>query len=324
MALFKKMFDQSVGGKGVLKEELNDRFTLLKFFRLLKRKFWRIGALNLLFVATNFPVIFFLIKLAGYGSVQRLTPYSPYWFGVARGITQFAKNPAASLFYSFCGVSVNSSYNSTLSYVFIALGLLVFITFGPANAGMAYILRNYTREEPCDIFSDYFRTIKKNFFQSLILGIIDLIFLVAMGFDLYLFFAGQGMGAFFAIVGTAAGIIYMFMRNYLYVMLITFDLSIPKIIKNALIFAFVNIKRNLAAFFGTLLCAVFTSVMLYFVTPIGALILLTLFFSFVSFIGIYCAYPAIKQYMIDPIIADERKKRKALEEEKEPIFTDRG
>ena len=47
--------------------------------------------------------------------------------------------------------------------------------------------------------------------------------------------------------------IYGFMRNYMYLIMVTFKLSIFKILKNSFIFAFLGIKRNLAALAGILL-----------------------------------------------------------------------
>lgn len=323
MSLFKKMFDQTREGKGVLKSELSEKFTLAKFFKLLGRKFWRIAGLNLLFVASNFPVIFFILRFAGYGSVPHQTPLS-YWFGPIYGASQFQNNPAMSVLMSLCGITVDVDYPGTLSTVFLILGFLTFLTFGLSNAGMAYVLRNYVREEPVELVGDYFRTMKKNFWQALTFGVIDAFLVFMTGWNILLMLTGQGGAAIMTVLGTAACCVYLIMRSYIYVMMITFELSIPKLIKNALIFVYANIKRNLVGFIGCLLCYIITLALLMFVTPFGALALLALLFSVTAFIGIYAAYPAIKQYMIDPIIGEERKKRKTEAEEKASIFNDVG
>ncbi len=323
MALFKKMFDQTREGKGVLKTELSEKFTLLKFFKLTKRKFWRICGLNLIFILTNLPIFALLFYAAGYGFISSPTPLS-IWFGPIHGAMAYAKGPAAALLYSLCGITVEGSYPGTLSYILLAIACLTLFTFGFSNVGMAYMLRNYTREEPCD-FKDYFITIKKNWRQALVLGFVDAIIITSMLLNLYLLLFGQGPSALLAVIGTAAGAIYLMMRNYFYVIMITFNLSIPKIVKNSLIFAFVNVKRNVAGFLASSFCWILTAALIFFMTPLGAIILFGVIFAFTAFIGIYCAYPAIKQYMIDPIIEEERKKRKdAKLEEKEPIFTDMG
>ena len=324
MALFKKMFDQSVGGKGVLKSELSDKFTALKFLRLTKRKFFRLCGINVLFILMNLPAVAILLYLAGYGTVAQTTPLYPFWFGPVYGASQIVKNPAASLLYSLCSITVQGSYPGTWSYILLAIACLTFFTFGFSNTGMAYMLRNYTREEPCD-FKDFFGAIKRNFVQALLFGIIDLLILCALAVDIFLFFTGNGTPALFAVIGVASGVIYLIMRNYFYTILITFDLSIIKIIKNSLIFAFVNVKRNLCGFLVNLISWILLGVLVYFATPVGVLLVIGVFFAFNSFVGIYTAYPAIKQYMIDPIIEQERKKKKEENKgEKESIFQDMG
>lgn len=323
MSLFKKMFDQTREGKGVLKSELSDKFTLLKFFRLAKRKFWRICAINIIFVLMNLPIFALLVRAAGYGTVAAKTPLS-IWFGPIHGAMEYTEGPVAALLYSLCGITVDGSYPGTWSYILLGIACLTLFTFGFSNVGMAYMLRNYTREEPCD-FKDYFITIKKNWRQALGLGIIDGVIITSIVLNLFLLLFGQGPSAFLAVIGAAAGAIYLMMRNYFYVIMVTFNLSIAKIIKNSLIFAFVNVKRNLAGFLSSLVCWIATAAFIFFATPLGAILLFGVVFAFTSFIGIYCAYPAIKQYMIDPIIDEERKKRKEkAAEEKESIFTDMG
>ena len=88
-------------------------------------------------------------------------------------------------------------------------------------------------------------------------------------------------------------------------MLVTFDMKISKIIKNALIFSVLGIKRNLMAVLGILLsiaiCAALIIVGfqmgLYFTVIIPILFLPAL----IGFIYVYAAYPVIKKYMIDPV-----------------------
>lgn len=325
MALFKKMFDQTKGGRGVLKSELSERFTFVKFFKLLGRKFWRIAALNLMFVATNFPFIFFLLNFAGYGTVQRPTPVSPYWFGLSFGVSRFEENPATSLITSLCGITAETGYPTWVSTLFLVLGFLILFTFGLSNVGMAYVLRNYTREEPVDLV-DYFKIMKKNWKQGLVFGVFDFFFMFMVAWNLILFMTGQGTMLLMTVISTAACSIYLMMRSYFYVLMVTFDLSIYKIIKNSLIFVFVNVKRNIIAYLGILLCYIITAILLWVATPFGAMLLLGLLFSVTTFMGIYAAYPSIKQYMIDPVIAEERKKRadRSTAAEKDSIFTDNG
>ena len=109
---------------------------------------------------------------------------------------------------------------------------------------------------------------------------------------------------YFAIL--AICILYFFMRFYIYLMMVTFDLSIRKILKNALIFTVLGWKRNLLALLGI---AVITAINIAFfplfaVTPLGIAIPLILpflyYLSVTAFTSAYAAYPIIDRYMIDP------------------------
>ena len=109
------------------------------------------------------------------------------------------------------------------------------------------------------------------------------------------------------------------MRNYMYLILVTFKLSIFKILKNSFIFAFLGIKRNLAALLGTVIVC-FINVYLFVWLPLVGLTLpLIITTTTVFFIGAYAAYPVIKKYMITPYYKDEE-----VYEEYDKIFEDRG
>ena len=104
----------------------------------------------------------------------------------------------------------------------------------------------------------------------------------------------------------AIAVIYFFMRFYIYLLMVTFDLSIRKILKNALIFTMLGIKRNLMAVLGVLVITALNVVLfpLFAMTPLGIAIPLILPFLYylavVSFTTTYAAYPIIDRYMIAP------------------------
>ena len=113
------------------------------------------------------------------------------------------------------------------------------------------------------------------------------------------------------------------MRYYIYTLLITFNLSIPKIFKNAFIFAFLGLKRNLLALVGVAL-VLFINVQLFYMLPVlGILLPLVITFSLCNFITGYASYPVIKKYMIDPYYSDNDGENDEGSNE-ESVFVDRG
>jgi urea transporter len=88
-------------------------------------------------------------------------------------------------------------------------------------------------------------------------------------------------------------------------MLVTFDMKISKIIKNALIFTVVGLKRNLMALLGLVLITAIAVAMIVMLLPLGLGVTLVLPFIYYlgvcAFIYTYAAYPVIKKHMIDPV-----------------------
>jgi len=107
------------------------------------------------------------------------------------------------------------------------------------------------------------------------------------------------------------------MRFYVYILMVTFDLSIYKLMKNALIFAILGFKRNILAFIGILLSLVVTYSLCLIFLPLGIILPFIILFGSGAFMAAYAAYPKIKQVMIDPYYPEEEKVY-----EEEPIFRD--
>ena len=106
------------------------------------------------------------------------------------------------------------------------------------------------------------------------------------------------------------------MRFYIYIVLITFDLSIFKIIKNAFIFVSLGLKRNLLAFIGILILALLDYIVMIILLPLGVLLPFVMLYGLGAYMGAYAAWPKIKQYMIDPYPSEQTEPQEA------PVFTD--
>ena len=106
----------------------------------------------------------------------------------------------------------------------------------------------------------------------------------------------------------------------MYIILITFDLSIKKILKNSFIFSIIGFKRNIVGFLG-ILGIVCTNYYIFLVfMPLGTLLPFMITLATCGFVSAYCAYPNIKKIMIDPY----EKKNPKPQYDSEPIFIDRG
>lgn len=313
-----KLFSYSLDGKGVKKEPEGPK-NLKNFFVSYARRFGQIVSVNLYYVFGNFPIFFAMLALSGNLNTKYPAPTSRV-FTALYGAMTASDTPITSALFGVFGTKGELSMPTPATNVFWWLSLLIFLTFGLVNIGASYILRNMVKGEPIFMWSDFWYAIKKNLRQGIILGALDLLFMLLIAYDIVFFYSNLGnfmLGVFFWF-SLFAAILYCFMRYYMYIVTVTFDLSIFKILKNALIFAILGFKRNIMALLGTAVFVLITSYIFALFVPLGIIIPFVLLFGSCSYMAAYAAFPKIKQHMIDPYYVEEEK------DEIEPIFKDRG
>ena len=304
----KKKFNLFAGafrdGKGVDKDELAiaDNPTFVNFFRLCWRKLNQLLSVNLLTICGNFPIFFFFFAMSGYMSIHTVSPnYAVY--APLRGAMLFHNSPAVSALWTIYSRTSPVTVHTTGDYVFMGLAFLLFFTFGPVRAGVTYILRNMFRGKPVFLLQDFFDTIKRNFRQALILGILDLALLGLIIYDIVFFWLNYSASAMMTamfFMSLWMLVLYFLMRPYLWLMLVTFDMSIWKMVKNSLRFVAAGLKRNIMVLLGTLFTAAFEYALLIVYFPLGVIFPFVILPAFLMMMGVYGAFPKIKQYMIDP------------------------
>lgn len=303
-----KLFDFNRDGKGVEKEEVQGPPNLKNFFKLYGRKFTRLLSVNL-YILLMFipPVIMFYLFFTGEKTPSVLSPLYPALWGAS----QVVNTPVIAPLFGVNGIQFQLPFLSVWFILgIVAIGILWLCVFGWINVGTTYILRSMVRAEPVFMWSDFFYAIRRNLKQGLLLGAIDLIILCLLGFDLVYFYNLIGtfaMDVMFYLV-IAMLLLYIFMRFYLYLMLVTFDLPIRKLIKNAFIFSVVGIKRNFMALLGALVLAAICYILIATFAPLGLIVvvILPIFFypASTAFMAAYAAYPKIDEYMIKPYKAE--------------------
>ena len=308
-----RLFDSQREGKGVTKEQAEREGTGLKrFFRLYKDNLGKLTSLNIMIVLGCFPLLFAILALSGVLSQEFSAPASNL-FPLLRAETsgQVASNPADLAVLAIDGLQTAGRAPTFWTYFFIGLSCLTVFTFGFVNVGAAYVTRGIVMGDPVFPYSDFFYAIKRNWKQGLIVGMIDFILLALLGFDLYYLFTNASRVFDFFLLWTTVGIllIYIFMRYYLYLQLVTFDLSIRKLLKNSLIFSILGLKRNVLALLGTLFFVVLNVLFLFglggYFLFLGIALPLMFMFAHIKFMGTYAAYYKIKEIMIDPMQNEE-------------------
>ncbi len=310
-------------GKGVRKKDVAENFGFKRFFTTFVDKFWRIVTLNLLFFLVNCPIFGLFAYLAGVGGTPYMSP-SNVGFQTLHGMMLHGNDPGLNSLYGVLGVQVPNSYPSVWTYVLLGVGLLTLLTFGLSSAAMTYILRNFIRREPVDLGEDFFHCIKRNFKQSLVLGFVDIGFLFVIAFDLVSYvYSTQNFGMLLLLYLTGfLSLLYLLMRPYMYLMCVTFDLKISKILKNSWILAISGIGRNLFCSFFSLLVLLLNILVFLFIPSLGVGMLFIFTISIAWFFQVYGAWPVIKCHMIDPFY--EEVTVSGNESKEEAVFEDRG
>ncbi len=195
-----------------------------------------------------------------------------------------------------------------LSYV-TSLSIIVFLPLifvSPFAAGLTIVTRNYAREEHAFILSDFWDAVKNNWAAFLINGIVCyaayFIFSVAISY-----YTAQlaTNNIFFIPLALCIGIsiLFLFAQFYVPIMIITFDLKLNKVYKNAFIFSIVGLWRNLllVALFAVLAFVFYILINLMPLTLILAMALgIFILFSFCMFLVNFTVYPLIYKNMIQP------------------------
>ena len=223
-----------------------------------------------------------------------------------------------------------SGINQSLSF----LSYLPFVLLSPFVAGLTFVCRNYAREEHAFILSDFWDAVKNNWKQFLVNGLICYVFYMLMSVAISFYSTQVQQNSLLyvpLVVCLVLAFLFICAQFYIPVMIITFDLSLSKIYKNALIFAIIGLWRNLMliAIIGVFILA---AVIFFLVLPplaIMVLLVLLIFWAFglFGFLINFAVHPLRVKYIIKPYEKEQEDKKNALgetseEEEDEPDFQD--
>ncbi len=251
-----RLFDLNRDGKGVGKSELQNTSGLKRFFRSFKDNFTKILYCNILMVLGNFPLMFLIATIPGYTKLDAFVPMHDLFQNLSSYFSLEAPSASGMTLYALEGIHNHILVPTVMTYVFYGISAVALFTFGLVNVGTAYILRNIAMGEPVFVLTDFKYAIKRNWKQALPFGVIDLLINAILIFNIYSMFV-SGSADFVSGLLLWANIIifvlYFFMRYYIYVQMVTFDLKVFKILKNSLIFSLLGLKRNLMALLGILL-----------------------------------------------------------------------
>lgn len=264
-------------GKGISKEEAAKR----NYFEILGRHFWDLIKLNLLFVACNIIFIAAAVLLA--------LPYL---------------------------MNIEEVVNALINQPYVLLPILPFIPFmfmGPFIAGLTYVLRNWARQEHAFLISDFFEHTKKNWKQGLLLSVLSTavtyLFLTAV-----LFYLKSAVSA--ALVLTVAAIltyVLLAMGFYTYPMLVTFDMKLVHIIKNAWLFSMAKLPQNL---FILIVIAAVHFALLWYLPVVWVLLMALILIAWTGYTINYYTWHVINKHMMSQLETEKPEDESVFEDVK--------
>lgn len=290
-------------GKSSDKDDINvlKEPSVANFFKLLWKKLGKLISANLIVIFGNFPIFFVLIAMTNVLSSSTVAPLYQAW-GPLQGAAAFGSTPTTTALLGAFGAHAEVSIINTPTMVFYCFGALLLFTWGFTRVGTTYLYRNMMSGEAVFPLSDAIYVIKRNKRQSFILGIIDALIIVMLAYNIYFLtinYNAATLNSFMLFMTVAMTIFYSFARPYIFIMVFTFDLKITKIIKNALYFTILGIKRNMMALLGTFLVVIINYFLFMLFMPLGALLPFVITIAICDFMGVYAAYPNIIKYMMD-------------------------
>ncbi len=215
-------------------------------------------------------------------------------------------------FFEIFGTKWTSFLRANLLYILLCLPL---VTNGLGAAGLTYITRNAARGKfayPCH---DFFATVRRTWRRALPIGLINVTVWAIFGYNTYfyvasLFFRGDGSTAptqHWLMLGLnlIGMLMFTFMNYYMQIQVITFDLTLKQMYKNAFLFSLHNFKQNLALF-GILAVSVaalcipllFVDYRIWF--AVLGLLYILIYPALRSLLIQFTIFPYIKKTMIDP------------------------
>ncbi len=261
MGLFSANYNKP--GPGVEKDAPpKPRFFI--FFDVLKRKFWHVMKINLMFVLFNLPALFVSFIVAS-NFLQKLK--------IDEGLGDF--------YVRF--------------FLAAVMTLIPVITIGPVQAGITYILRNYSREEHSFIWWDFKENFTKNFKQGMIITVIDIVVMYILGIAINFYTSQSGL---IYVAATSfvflSLIVFLIMHLYIYPMLVTVHLSIKDLYRNAFIFSILKLLPNVLflALNMVIAYAAFYNII------VGLLIYVLILPGFMGLMNNFYVNPIIKKYVV--------------------------
>ncbi|MFR1519229.1 MAG: hypothetical protein ACLSVG_10755 [Clostridia bacterium] len=308
-------------GKGIEKDK-PEKKPFFKFWEIVWLKRFKLIALNFMYFIPNLIAA----ALAGLSYFTATSLF--YTLSNQKTIAESAE--AAENTATILGTEFGTElFTKTLLFIVIFFTVLPIFAAGPFQSGMTYILRCFTKREPCFLWTDYTSKTRSNLKLSIQASVINAIagFFIILDFAVYFALSSTTSAAkgvfpnwmltLSLIVLIFLTVLFLVMSMYIYPMIVTFRLTLKQLYKNAMLFAFIKWLPNIGI---VLLDAALVFLPLFFINGAWSLYISLFLYAavgitFIGFINISYTYPVIKKCLIDNYKTDKSQTEPEKQEE---------
>lgn len=240
MGLFGKMMNSyyyGKSGKGDFNRENLPKNRRQLFFEMLRVRFSGLFRLNLTAVLAFLPMLAVLSKLVSnlFTLMNIILTVESDMAAAAPEMLQIYQNRQDHL----------------MSILFMSLIWLIpaIALTGPVQAGMAYVTRNWARDEHAFVWSDFKDAVKTNWKQALAVSSITAAvpFTMLLCWQFYSALAAKNM--LFIVpqmLSLMLGLLWLLSVTFLYPMLVTYDMKFGQLVRNSLLLAVGRLPHTVA------------------------------------------------------------------------------
>lgn len=246
-------------GKGDYRKEDLPRNRMQLFWEKLRVRFAGLFRLNLMTVIAWLPLMFVIAR------------YISNVYSLLGLIAEVEYDRAAATaeqleVYTNSGSWLYSMTFTTFLYMIPCIAIT-----GPFQAGMAYVTRNWSRDEHAFVWSDFKDAFKDNWKQglgvSVITGFVPFMMLIC-----YRFYGGMVQNSLFFIVPQmltlTLGGVWLLALTFLYPMMVSYQLTFRTLLKNSLLLAVGRLPQTIGIRLVMLVPTIITTLMMLY-TPYG-------------------------------------------------------
>ena len=173
-------------------------------------------------------------------------------------------------------------------------------------------LRNLANERPVFMFSDFWDAFKSNLKQSFAFSVIFVAFSLLMSVVVQFYSANLAANQWMVVpiaLCILVIVLFAFSSFYVYLMIVTLELPLFAILKNAAILSICCLKTNFLTLLFTGLLALANVLFI----PYSMIVILCLTPAWIGFIVCFNSYKGIYKYVIEPFLDRQDQEDAALE-----------